>query len=60
MAATKVLSDKSIAEIRRRFVGGEPKKTIAHNMGVDRETVQNCTAFRRPPAPGGQLDLWTR
>jgi DNA repair photolyase len=29
-------------------------------LGLDRETVLNSSAFRRPPPPGGQLDLWTR
>jgi DNA repair photolyase len=27
---------------------------------LDRETVLNTAAFRRPPPPGGQLDLWAR
>ena len=26
-------------------------------LGLDRETVLNTAAFRRPPPPGGQLDL---
>jgi DNA repair photolyase len=29
-------------------------------LGLDRETVLDTTAFRRPPLPGGQLDLWAR
>ncbi len=43
MADKRSISDATIADIRRRFVAGEPKKTIAHAMGLDRETVQKYT-----------------
>jgi DNA repair photolyase len=42
------------ALLRARF------ERARRTLDLDRETVLNCTAFRRPPAPGGQLDLWTR
>jgi len=42
------------ALLRARF------ERARRTLGLDRETVLNTGIFRRPPAPGGQLDLWTR
>ncbi len=42
------------ALLRARF------ERARRTFDLDRETVLDATAFRRPPAPGGQLDLWAR
>jgi DNA invertase Pin-like site-specific DNA recombinase len=36
---TKSLSDKSIAELRRRIAAGDKKAQVARDLGISRETL---------------------